>query len=155
MAVREGETAPAFTLPTAPGETVDVGRHLGREPVVLLFFPLAFSPVCSSELGTLRDRWETLSASGARFFAVSVDSPFVTDRFRRELDLPFPVLSDFNREVVHRYGVVDPEMEGLERVAKRSVFAVDREGEVVYAWISEDPGREPDYSELRSVLGEI
>lgn len=136
----------------APGEVVDVGEHLGREPVVLLFFPLAFSPVCTTELCTFARRWEEEGITGVRTFAVSVDSPFVTSRFREEEGIPFPVLSDFNREVSGRYGVLYEELLGLQGIAKRSVFVVDTGGTVIYRWVTDDPDVEPKYDVVRDAV---
>jgi peroxiredoxin len=152
VAVEEGDRAPGFTLPSAPGKDIDVGALIGNETVVLLFFPLAFSPTCTSELCTFRDRWTEFSKLDARFFAISVDSPFVTDLFRREEGVPFPVLSDFNRDVAERYGVLYDELLGLEGVGKRSVFVIGADGKVAYRWVSEDPGVEPDYAEVREAI---
>lgn len=152
MTVREGDVAPDFTLPMAPGEEVDLDEHLGREPVVLLFFPLAFSPVCTTEMCTFADQWDGLQELDARIFAVSVDSPFVTARFREDEGIPFPVLSDFNREVSETYGVLYEELLGLHEVAKRAVFVVRDDGTVVYRWVTEDPGVEPDYDAVEKVL---
>lgn len=149
MAVREGDRAPGFTLPAAPGEEVDVGARFGRERVVLLFVPLAFSPVCTTELRTVADRWGELDA---RVYAVSVDSPFVVERFREAEGLPFPVLSDFNREVIDEWGVLEEEMMGLRGVARRSAFVVGADGRVTYRWVSDDPGVEPDYEEIRAAV---
>lgn len=152
MKIEEGDAAPGFTLPSAPGKDIDVGALIGRERVVLLFFPLAFSPTCTSELCTFRDRWSEFAELEASVFALSVDSPFVTDLFRREEEIPFPVLSDFNREVAARYGVLYEELLGLEGVGKRSVFVIGRDGRVVYRWVSEDPGVEPDYDAVREAI---
>lgn len=152
MSVREGDRAPGFTLPAGPGDEVDVGQLIGRERIVLLFFPLAFSPVCSTEMETVAERWGELDDLDARIFAVSVDSPFVADRFRREEDLPFPVLSDFNREVVEDWGVLDDDMMGLEGVAKRSAFVIGGDGTVTYRWVTDDPGVEPDYDAVRAAV---
>lgn len=152
MPVEEGDRAPGFTLPAAPGQDIDIGSLIGVERVVLLFFPLAFSPTCTTELGTFRDRWEEFDDLDARVFAISVDSPFVTDLFRREESIPFPVLSDFNREVAERYGVLYDELLGLEGVGKRSVFVIGPDGTVTYRWVSEDPGVEPDYDAIREAV---
>lgn len=152
MAIQEGDRAPEFTLPCAPGEEVDVGRYLGRERVLLLFFPLAFSPVCTTEMSAFSRRWKELDGLDARVFAISVDSPFVTEKFREEQEIPFPVLSDFNRRVAETYGVLYEELLGLQGIAKRSVFVVDEDGIVTYRWVSEDPGVEPDYDEVAAVL---
>ncbi|MGH7542025.1 MAG: redoxin domain-containing protein [Gemmatimonadota bacterium] len=153
MTLEIGDTAPAFALPAAPGETVDVGALFGREKVVLLFFPLAFSRVCTSELCAVRDQWTRWHDLGTRVFAISVDSPFVTARFRAEQELPFPVLSDFDKQTSRAYGVLYEEFFGLHGVAKRSAFVVGRDGKVAYRWVSEDSGVEPDYDALRDAVG--
>lgn len=152
MALNPGDPARPFALPRAPGESVDVGALLGEEKVVLLFFPLAFSSVCTTEMCRIRDDWSAWEELEARVFGISVDSPFVTEKFRREHELPFPILSDFNREVSRRYGVLAENMMGLRGVANRSAFAIDEEGRIAYAWVSEDPGREPDYAAIRAAL---
>lgn len=152
MTIREGDRAPGFTLPSGPGREVDVGEGLGTEPVVLLFFPLAFSPVCTTEMDTFTRRWDEFGELGVRVYALSVDSPFVTEKFREEKGLPFPVLSDFNREVAARYGVLHEDLMGLEGVAKRSVFVVDGNGVVVFRWISDDPGVQPPYDEVKAAV---
>jgi peroxiredoxin len=152
MTIHEGDRAPAFALPSGPGQEVDVGDHLGREPVVLLFFPLSFSPVCTTEMHTFRRRWDEFGDLDARVYAISVDSPFVTEKFREEEGIPFPVLSDFNRKVASQYGVLHEDLMGLEGVAKRSVFVVDGDGDVTYRWVSDDPEVEPPYDEVRAAV---
>jgi peroxiredoxin len=131
---------------------IDLGGHLGTEVVVLLFIPFAFSPVCTSELGRIRDAWSEWSSLDARVFALSVDGPFVTARFRDSEDLPFPVLSDFNKDVCRTYGVLEEDSWGLRGVAKRAVFVVGRDGRITYAWVSEDMGVEPDYEAVRRAV---
>lgn len=152
MSVEEGDRAPGFALPAGPGEEVDLGELFGRERVVLAFFPLAFSPVCTTELCTFADLWDQISGLDARVFGISVDSPFVNARFREEEEIPFPLLSDFNREVTPAWGVLHENLMGLEDVAKRSVFVVGADGRVAYRWVTDDPGVEPDYDEVRAAL---
>lgn len=152
MSVRTGDVAPGFALPAAPGEIVDVGATIGERPVVLLFFPLAFSSVCTREMGSVRDDWGRWKELDAAVYAISVDSPFVTRRFSEENDLPFPVLSDFNREVSRRYDVLYEEYFGLEGVAKRSAFVVGPDGRVAYDWVSERDDVEPDYEAVRAAV---
>lgn len=147
-----GDPAPAFELPAAPGELVDLGERIGREKVVLLFFPLAFSSVCTRELCTIRDAWDGWSELDARVFAISVDSPFVARRFRQEEALPFPVLSDFNREAITAYGVLEPDFHGLRGVAKRAVFVIGSDGTVAYRWVTDDADVEPDYAGVRAAV---
>lgn len=144
-----GEPAPAFTLPAGPGEEVDVGERIGERPFVLLFFPLAFSSVCTAEMCRFRDDWSGWREADVEVFAISVDSLFVAREFREANDLPFPVLSDFNREVSRRYGVLAEEMWGLRGIARRAVFLVDARGRIAWSWIADDSGDEPDYGAIR------
>lgn len=148
MTLQVGDRAPRFTLPQRPGEMVDVGELIGREKIVLLFIPLAFSSVCTTEMGTVRDGWEVWRRAEARVFGISVDSPFVTARFQEEEDIPFPILSDFNREVTRAYGVLNEDFFGLKGVAHRSAFVIGKDGHITYAWVTEDADVEPDYVRL-------
>ena len=93
MTAQISEKAPTFALPQAPGEMVDMADVFGTGPVVLLFFPLAFSPVCTTEFCTFRDGWEEWEGLGAKVFGISIDSPFVAAKFREAENLPFPLLS--------------------------------------------------------------
>lgn len=150
MTVRTGELAPGFTLPDRPGH--EVRFEPGGRPAVLLFFPLAFSSVCTRELCAVRDDWNAWEELGADVYAISVDSPFVSAKFREEHRLPFPVLSDFNREVAGRFGILYEDFYGLRGVAKRAAFVVHPQGRVVYDWVSEDADVEPDYAAIRSAV---
>ncbi len=152
MSLQPGAIAPAFALPAKPGEIVDVGRSIGRKPVVLLFFPLAFSPVCSDEMCHFRDHWEQWDSLDADLFGVSVDSPFVTDKFRREMNIPFPVLSDFNREAARSYDVLHEDLFGMKGVAKRSAYVIGADGTIRYAWVTDDPGVQVNFEEIRAAV---
>ena len=153
MSIRSGDTAAPFTLPCKPGETIDVGALLGKEKIVLLFIPLAFSPVCAQEMCTMRDNWEEWASLNANVFAISVDSPFVTDKFRTDMQIPFPVLSDFNKDVSETYGALHEELAGMKGVSKRSAFVIDESGTVTYAWVSDDPKQLPDFEAIKSAVG--
>lgn len=152
MAIRRGDRAPPFRLPQGPGDMVDVGDHIGRDKVVLLFFPLAFSSVCTNELCRVTSDWVEWDELDARVFGISVDSPFVVKRFRQAEGIGFPLLSDFNKTVASQYGVLYEELVGLKGVAKRSAFVIDRSGVVVYDWVSEDSGVEPDYEAIKQAV---
>ena len=147
-----GDRAPGFALPAAPGETVDVGERIGRRPVVLLFFPLAFSSVCTEELCAVRDDWSAWEALDADVFGISADSPFVARRFREELDLPFPLLSDFNHEVGAVYGVLYEEYFGLRGVARRAAYVIGEGGAIDYAWVGERDDVLPDFAAIREAV---
>ena len=153
-----GDTAPAFTAPLATGddiETFDLETALEDGPVVLAFFPGAFTSVCSHELTTFRDRLDDLEASGAQLYGVSVDSPFSLDAFHEELDLNFPLISDANNELVHEYGVAMDFAElGVRNVAKRAIFVVDEDRTVDFVWVSDDPGVEPDYDAVETAAAD-
>ncbi len=153
MPLRIGDIAPRFVLPAAPGEIVDVGARMDEGPVVLLFFPLAFSSVCTEELCAVRDSWEAWTALDADVFGISVDSPFVTRRFREELELPFPLLSDFNHDVGAAYGVLYEDYFGLRGVARRAAFVVGPDGRIAYDWVSERDDVLPDFQAVREVVG--
>lgn len=153
MSIRKGDKAKAFALATKPGEVVDLNDYLGKQKIVLLFFPLAFSPVCTVEMCTLRDAWSDWERLDARIFGISVDSPFVTEKFRELERIPFPILSDFNKEVARSYDVLHEELLGLKGVCKRSVFVIDEEGTVVYDWVSEDPKNQIPFDEIKAALG--
>ena len=147
-----GTTAPDFALPRGPGDVVRLSEHAGGRPAVVLFFPLAFSPVCTDELcGVAEDleRWADLDAA---VVAVSVDSPFVVRRFAEETGVPFPVLSDFNREVVGAWGVRNDDYFGLRGVAWRSAFVVDADRAVVWSWATEDDTVLPDLGAVRAAV---
>ncbi len=152
MAVQKGDSAPSFTLPARPGEQIDVGTHLGREPVVLLFFPLAFSPVCTDEMCHMRDTWQQWEGAKAKVFGISVDSPFVTERFRQDQNIPFPLLSDFNKTVSAQYGVLHEDLKGMRGVSKRSAFVIGPDGKVAYRWVTEDPKVQVPFDEVRQAL---
>lgn len=150
--IQKGEKAPVFTLPDQPGHEVDFGAGIGERPVVLLFFPLAFSSVCTDEMCGLRDDWSAWADLDAEVYAISIDSPFVTQKFRDEHDLPFPVLSDFNKAAATAYGVLYEEFFGMNGVAKRSAFVIGRDGNVAYAWSTDDAGILPDFEAVRAAI---
>jgi len=152
MSLTVGSKAPAFTLPSQPGTPVDVGALIGKEKLVLLFIPLAFSPVCTVEMCHFRDSWQQWSKLGCQVFAVSVDSPFTVAKFRELERIPFAVLSDFNKEVARQYGALHEDLMGLKGVAKRAAFVVDAKGMVRYAWVSEDPRVQVDFAAIEAAV---
>lgn len=154
MTIRIGDTAVSFTLPHKPGETVDLSQHIGRDKLVLLFFPLAFSSVCTAEMCHFRDSWDEWKQVNVQIFGISVDSPFVTDKFRNELNIPFPILSDFNREAATAYGALHEDLFGLKGVTKRAVFVIGTDGNVTYQWVADDPGKQVPFDEIRAALSQ-
>ncbi len=148
-----GSEAPDFSLVRRVGAApVSLSDYRGEKPVVILFFPLAFSNVCTNELCTVAEDFASWSMLDAEVIAISVDSPFVNARFAQETGALFPVLSDFNREATDAYGVRNDDYFGLEGIANRSAFVVDRKGRIVYAWTSEDSSVLPPFEEIKQVL---
>ena len=150
--VSDGDEAPAFTAPLANGdiESFSLPEAVDSDaPVVLAFFPGAFTSVCSHEMQTFEQRLEDVADAGGTLYGVSIDSPFALNEFRDTLSLPFGLISDVNRDVIEAYDVsMAFEAVGIERLAKRAVFVVDGDRTVTYAWVSDDPGAEPDYDEV-------
>jgi len=147
----ETDDAPDFTAPLANGdiEEFTLSEELDDGPVVLAFFPGAFTSVCTTEMCTFEDQLSDFEGVGVDVYGISVDSPFTQNEFRDQNDLSFGLISDIEKELIDAYDVrMDFDDLGVYGVAKRAVFVVDEGGEVVYEWVSDDPGVEPDYDEV-------
>ncbi|MFA9501644.1 redoxin domain-containing protein [Natrinema sp. H-ect1] len=153
--VSNGDTAPRFTatVGTSDHEPFDLEDRLGDGPVVLAFFPGAFTPPCTNEMVAFQDRLEEFRDAGATVIGVSADSPFSLGAFREEHGLEFELVSDMDREAIDEYGleIEIPDL-GLHGVANRAVFVLDDDGEVTYSWVADDPTNEPDYEGLLSAV---
>lgn len=155
MAVDVGAKAPDFTLPNQDREPVTLSEQLKKGPVVLAFFPAAFSSVCTTEMCTFRDSASELNQVNAQVLGVSVDTFFALKAWADAQRLGFPLLSDFNKEVIRQYGVVNPDMIGLKDIAKRAVFVIDRGGVVRHREVLDDARNEPDYGRIKQALGSL
>jgi peroxiredoxin len=146
-----GDSAPRFTATLANGdvEPFELDEHLGDGPVVLAFFPGAFTPPCSNEMVALQDHLDQFEDAGATLLGVSADSAFSLNAFREENGLEFDLVSDTGRGAIDDYDVrIDVADIGLHGVANRAVFVLDGDGTVTYAWTADEPSTEPDYDEL-------
>ncbi len=152
MAIQTGQQAPEFTLRDSDKQEVKLGDYKGRN-VVLLFFPLAFTGVCTAELCSLRDNMTTYNNLDAQVLAISVDSLFTLDKFKKEQGFNFPLLSDFNKDVSAAYGsLYENFVLDMKGVSKRSAFVLDKEGVVRYAEVLEDAGKIPDFEKIQETL---
>ena len=153
MSPQIGDKAPAFRLHDTEKKLRSLEEFLGRK-TVLAFFPGAFTSVCEKELCTFRDSMTRLNELDAQVVSICVDAPAPNKAFAAKNNLQFSVLSDYSRNTIREYDIVHVGLSGLEGYvsAKRSVFVLDREGKVVYAWVAESQGREPNYDEITSVL---
>jgi peroxiredoxin len=152
-----GDDAPDFTVPLANGdvEAFTLSDNLEEAPIVLAFFPAAFTGTCTDEMCTFRDRLANFEDVGATVYGVSVDLPYTLNEFREQNDLDFGLLSDERREVIGDYGVASSFPPLDIRVAQRSVFVLDGSGTVTYRWLSDDPGQEPDYEAVREAAATL
>ena len=154
--VKVGDKAPDFTLPDVELKPRSLKEFLGKK-VVLAFFVGAFTSTCTKEVCTFRDSMARLIDLNAQVIGISVNDPFSNKAFSDKNRLPFPVLSDYNREVIKQWDLELPDFAGLKgyTVAKRSIFVLDQMGIVRYIWISEDPSVEPNYDEIQRELEKI
>jgi glutaredoxin-dependent peroxiredoxin len=155
MSVDVGAKAPDFTLPNQDRENVTLSEQLKNGPVVLAFFPAAFSSVCQQEMCTFRDSMTQLNASSAKVLGVSTDTFFAQKAWADAQKLNFPLLSDYNKDVIRKYGVVNPDMIGLKDIAKRAVFVIDRNGVVRHREVLDDARNEPNYDKVKQALAAL
>jgi peroxiredoxin len=153
MSTEVGSKAPDFTLTNQDRQPVTLSAQRGK-PVVLAFFPAAFSSVCQKELCTFRDSMSRLNQTSAQvrhqrrtFFSLKA--------FADQQKFNFPLLSDFNKQVIRDYGVYNEDMIGLKGIAKRAVFVIDKEGTVRHREVLEDARNEPDYDKVFAALGTL
>jgi peroxiredoxin len=154
MPLQKGDQAPDVTLPSTTHEQVSLGSLYRDRTTVVVFFPLAFTSTCTEELCTFRDDLSVYNGLGVQVAAVSVDSPFVLDRFRKEIGADYLFLSDFNREASQAFGVLReaPLGPGLRNASDRAVFVVGQDGAVRYAWHSSNPSLLPPFDEIRAAV---
>jgi peroxiredoxin len=154
MSVDVGAQAPDFTLMNQDRQPVTLSGQRGR-PVVLAFFPAAFSSVCTKELCTFRDSLAALNKANAQVFGISVDTFFALKAFQEQQQLTFQLLSDFNKQVIRDYGVYNEDMIGLKGISKRAVFVLDPNGIVRHREVLDDARNEPDYGAALAAAGAV
>jgi peroxiredoxin len=152
MAAEVGSKAPDFTLMNQDRQPVTLSDARGKQNVVLAFFPAAFSSVCTAELCRFRDQLAALNRLDATVYGISVDTFWSLNAFGKQQGLTFPLLSDFNKEVIRQYGVFNEDMIGLKGLAKRAVFVIDKDGVVRHREVLEDARNEPDYGKVDAAL---
>jgi len=156
MAIAVGTKAPEFSLVADNKETVTLSDYQGRN-LVILFFPLAYTGVCTTELCTMRDDIANYSNMNADIVAISVDSPFVLENFKKDQNLNFPLLSDFNKEASKAYDSLYEEFPafGMQGVSMRSAFVVDKDGVVKYQEVCASPGDLPNFAAIKETLSQL
>jgi len=152
MKLSVGDKAPEFTLRATDKSEVNLSDYRGKNAVIL-FFPLAFTGVCTKELCGIRDNMNTYSSLDADVLAISVDSLFTLEKFKESEGYNFQLLSDFNKDVSRAYGALYEDFVlGMKGVSKRSAFVVDPKGIIKYAEVLEDAGQLPDFDKIQEAL---
>ena len=153
MSISIGTQAPDFTLFDSDKQSVTLSTLKGKN-VVLLFFPLAFTGVCTAELCNIRDNIAVYNNTDALVFGISVDSLFTLDKFKKEQNLNFQLLSDFNKDASKAYNVLYETFPafGMQGVSKRSAFVIDKEGVIKYAEVTASPADLPSFTAIQDTL---
>lgn len=153
MSLQAGQKAPDFKLFTTEKKEISLADQKGKN-VVLLFFPLAFTSVCTAELCSVRDNYGMYNSLNAVVFGISVDSTYTLAKFKEEQKLNFELLSDFNKTASKAYDCLYPVFGGMgmEGVSKRAAFVIDKDGIVRYAEVLENASEQPDFTKLKATL---
>lgn len=152
MALAIGQKAPNFTLFSSDLKEVSLSDYAGKK-VVIHFFPMAFTGVCTTQLCTMRDSFGYYEGLGAEVLGISVDSPFTLAKFKEDNTYQFPLLSDFNKEVSQAYeAYYDEFVFNLKGVSKRAAFVVNENQEIIYAEVLESAGDLPDFNAIRTIV---
>lgn len=155
MALQKGDKAPSFSLFNTEKKEISLSGFEGKN-LVIVFFPLAFTSVCTAELCEMRDSIASYSALNAEVVGISVDSLFTLGKFKEEQKLPFDLLSDFNKETSAAYSsLYENFVLGMKGVSKRSAFVVDATGTIQYAEVLEDAGQIPSFANVKEVLASL
>jgi peroxiredoxin len=155
MALRTGDTAPSFSLFDDQMTAFSLDEARGENQVVLLFFPGAFTSVCTTELNTVGNDYGRYQDLGAEVVGISTDSPFALAEFKKVHGFPFRLLSDHNGEVSAAYGAKydhDFTPMKLDRIAKRAAFVVRRDGTLAYAEVLDNAGEQPSFDNILAAL---
>lgn len=155
MAIKPGDKAPNFSLYDTEKQEVSLDDFKGKN-VVLLFFPLAFSSVCTAELCQTRDDIASYRSLDAEILATSIDSVYVLRKFREDQNLNFTLLSDFNKEAARAYGTLQEVWNlNMKGVSKRAAFVIDRSGIIRYAEVLDNPGNLPNFEAIKETLSKL
>jgi peroxiredoxin len=152
MSIQTGQPAPQFTLFSSELKEVSLADFKGKK-IVLHFFPMAFTGVCTTQLCTMRDNFGYYEGLNAQIIGISVDSPFTLAKFKEENNYQFPLLSDFNKEVSTAFGAIYHDFVfGMKGVSKRAAFVIDQDQRVVYAEVLEVATDLPDFNAIAEAV---
>lgn len=155
MAIQVGSKAPNFTLKSKTTGTptdVTLSNNLGKKNTVLLFFPLAFTGVCTSEMCDVTAGLKNYSDLNADVIGISVDSPFAQEAWAKQEKIGITLASDLNKKVSEEYGVLLPDLLGFGATAARAAFVVDKNGMIQYAEQTPTPKDLPNFTAIKETL---
>lgn len=157
MPIQTGEKAPDFTLKSfTPSEDITeitLSSSKGKKNVLLLFFPQAFTGVCSEEMCTISDGLNDFQNDDLDVYGISVDGTFVQKAFAKQNNIKMPLLCDYNREVIRKYDIVQKEFaHGMKETSRRAVFLIDKEGVVRYSEVTENPGTQINFDKAKEAV---
>ncbi|MBP7146583.1 MAG: redoxin domain-containing protein [Acidobacteria bacterium] len=158
MPIAVGTKAPDFQLKTKTAEGVSqvkLSDNFGKKKTVVLFFPLAFTGVCTKEMCQVSAGLNAYDQLDADVIGVSVDSPFAQEAWAKQENIKIKLASDLNKTAAHDYGVLLPDLGGLGATAARAAFVIDKTGVVRYAEQTPTPGDLPDFNAIRKALEQI
>lgn len=150
--MKTGDKVQNFILKNTEGNDVSLDELTSGSKALLLFFPFAFSSVCSEEMCTVRDNMKMYNSLNANAAGISVDSFFTLRAFKKNNNLNFTLLSDFNKEISKQFGVLYDDYFGQKGVSKRAAFIINEERIIEYSEILEDSGSQPDFKSIYKVL---
>jgi peroxiredoxin len=152
MSIQVGQKAPDFKLFNTEKKEISLSDYKGKN-LVILFFPLAFTGVCTAELCNIRDNYNVYNSLNTEVVGISIDSLFSLERFKKDQTYNFDLLSDFNKTVATAYNsLYETFAFGMTGVTKRSAFVIDKNGIIQYAEILEDAGKQPNFDAIKACL---
>lgn len=155
MALKIGSQAPDFTLKSMAADglvDVTLSSNFGKQATVLLFFPLAFTSVCTQEFCDVSAGLDKYSSLNAEILGISVDSPFAQAAWAKKESITIKLLSDLNKTVIKAYDVVFPGLAGIGDTSARAAFVIDSAGQIVYSEQTPTPKDFPDFEKVQSAL---
>ena len=154
MAIPVGSKAPDFTLKskTPVDAEVKLSNNFGKKNTVLLFFPLAFTSVCTKEMCDITAGFGAYSGLNADIIGVSVDSPFAQEAWAKQEKIGITLASDLNKEVTRKYDVLFPMLAGIGDTAARAAFVIDKSGVVQYSEQTPTPKDLPNFEAVKAAL---
>ena len=158
MPLEVGTTAPDFTLKSKQSAglvDVQLSRNFGQKNTLLLFFPLAFTSVCTKEMCDLTSGLNAYTDDNVDVIAVSVDSPFAQEAWAQKEKISVTLCSDLNKKVAAAYGVLLPDLIGIGATAARAAFVVDKQGVIQYSEQTPSPKELPNFRAIKEILAKL